>query len=133
MIALEYCSATSERLPLPAPPNVKNPSGVWGQTAPTRVWAAPTVLRLGLILSPESGRGAATSRTRRVPPRIECPALSVLRQRGEPGAFRVRVWERVVLRATARTQARAFCGTATSCREVRRRVAQRNGGGISRC
>lgn len=40
--------------------DLKNPSGVWGQTAPTRVWAAPTVLRLGLVLSPESGRGEAT-------------------------------------------------------------------------
>jgi hypothetical protein len=51
----------------------------------------------------------------------------VLRQRGEPEAFRVRVWERVILRATARTQARAVCGTATLCREVRRRAAKRNG------
>ena len=52
----------------------------------------------------------------------ECAASS-----GGTHGFRVRVWERVGLRATARTQARAFCGTATLCREVRRRAAKRNG------
>lgn len=35
----------------------ENRSGVWGQTAPTRVWAAPTALRLGLVLSPEREGG----------------------------------------------------------------------------
>jgi hypothetical protein len=62
-------------------------SGVWGQTAPTRVWAAPTVLRLGLVLSPEFGRGEATSRTRWVPPANKKSAPSVLRHRGEPTVF----------------------------------------------
>lgn len=44
--------------------------GGLGADSPQRVWAAPTVLRWGLVLSPEFGRGAATSRTRWVPPAI---------------------------------------------------------------
>ena len=87
---------------------LENPSGVWGQTAPTRVWAAPTVLRLGLVLSPESGRGAATPRTRRVPPVLKSLAAICAASAGGTRVFRVRVRERVVLRATARTQARVF-------------------------
>lgn len=111
---------------IPAPPNLKSPSGVWGQTAPTRVWAAPNVLRLGLVLSPESGRGAATSRTRRVPPVLKAWPYLCCVSGGNPRPFACgfgSAW------FYARQQERrpAFsCGTATLCREVRIRAAERN-------
>jgi hypothetical protein len=66
---------------------LENPSGVWGQTAPTRVWAAPTVLRLGLVLSPESGRGAATPRTRWVPPVLKAWRYLCCVSGGNPRPF----------------------------------------------
>lgn len=108
---------------------VEKPLGGLGADSPQRVWAGPTVLRLGLVLSPESGRGAATSRTRWVPPVSDARRYLCCIGGGNPRLFACGFGSATRF-LNARQQERrpaSFCGTATLCREVRRRYAERNG------
>jgi hypothetical protein len=76
----------------------RKPLGGLGADSPQRVWAAPTVLRLGLVLSPEFGRGAATPRTRWVPPVSRAGRYLCCLGGGNPRVSRAGLGARVLTR-----------------------------------